>query len=196
MQTTITFSGLLSAHKQWSIDKNPAIWSAVESALLGKSVLYAIPFTFLSLTIVEIMLTSQKWKRTFFGEITFSSLRMLQMYGRGKGVGQDMRARAVLRQSNGNSNAAALVIFPSIVLLFLTSFKKEGAAWNVSPSSNYQNLRDSAASDNFTGMKEEMEENIVRLLSVLHSRSLLLLQGLTSLHGRKEMFVGNAKLRL
>jgi len=44
------------------------------------------------------------------------------------------------RQSNGNSNAAALVFFPSIVLLFVTSFKKEGAAWNESPSSNYTKI--------------------------------------------------------
>ena len=38
-------------------------------------------------------------KENFFGEITFSSLRMLQMYGRGRGTGQDMRARAVLRDN-------------------------------------------------------------------------------------------------
>ena len=37
-------------------------------------------------------------KENLFGEITFSSMRMLQIWG-GMGVGQDVRAKVVLRDN-------------------------------------------------------------------------------------------------
>ena len=101
MQTVVILLGLLSTHKQWSIDKNPAI-PTLPSRLVVTALIMEIGY--LSHFPVPNSCRNNahitEMKENFLARLHFLHGGCFKfkcvLAGPGKGVGQDMRARAVL----------------------------------------------------------------------------------------------------
>jgi len=192
MQTIVTLLGLLSTHKQWSIDKNPAI-PTLPSRLVVTALIMEIGYLshFPVLTVVEIMLTSQKWKRTFWRDYIFfmedASSSSAHRRGRGKGWGKtcELERCYATTQSNGNRNAVGGLCLHCTSTYLWHPLGRNGAAWSVVPPSNYTKSCETVVSNNYLYGDEWRIGRKYSWVAFRIAFAFVITRGVTSLQGRK-----------